>query len=106
GAHHTRPGLGLAAVGKPVCAGPAMTPSLELADFGSFLAGGRPVRIAGEPTRTVAFTRTACLPYDPNGDYHFEQSYVSYVIPILVRTIPGQALAWPLSESQCAQARP
>jgi len=24
----------------------------------------------------------------------------------VVRTIPGQALAWPLSESQCAQARP
>src|SRR5690606_36645472 len=81
GAHHTRPGLGLAAVGKPVRAGPAMTPYVELADFGSFFAGGRPVRIAGEPTRTVAFTRTASLPYDPNGHYHFEQAYVQYFIP-------------------------
>src|SRR5690606_12036022 len=66
---------------KPVRAGPAMTPSVELADFGSFFAGGRPVRIAGEPTRTVAFTRTASLPYDPNGHYHFEQAYVQYFIP-------------------------
>ncbi|WP_407849247.1 hypothetical protein [Bordetella petrii] len=62
-------------------AGPAMTLPVELADFGSFFAGGRPVRIAGEPARTVAFTRTASLPYDPNGHYHFEQAYVQYFIP-------------------------
>jgi len=58
-----------------------MTRALELADFGSFFAGGRPVRVAGEPARTVAFTRTASLPYDPNGHYHFEQAYVQYFIP-------------------------
>jgi pimeloyl-ACP methyl ester carboxylesterase len=58
-----------------------MTRPLELADFGSFFAGGRPVRITGEPVRDVAFTRTASLQYDPNGHYHFEQAYVQYFVP-------------------------
>jgi len=58
-----------------------MTHELSLADFGSFFAGGRPVNIEGESPRTVAFTRTASLPYDPNGHYHFEQAYVQYFIP-------------------------
>ena len=59
-----------------------MTQPLELADFGSFFAGGRPVRVTGEPVRTVSFTRTASLSYDPNGLYHFEQAYVQYFIPV------------------------
>nr|WP_043517158.1 alpha/beta fold hydrolase [Achromobacter arsenitoxydans] len=61
--------------------GQAMTKELALADFGSFYAGGRPVRIEGQPTRDIAFTQTASLAYDPNGLYHFEQAYVQYFIP-------------------------
>ncbi|WP_343737746.1 hypothetical protein [Achromobacter sp.] len=62
-------------------AGQAMTQELALADFGSFYAGGRPVRIDGQPKRDIAFTQTASLAYDPNGLYHFEQAYVQYFIP-------------------------
>jgi pimeloyl-ACP methyl ester carboxylesterase len=58
-----------------------MTPPLALADFGSFYAGGRQVRIAGLPARDIAFTQTASLAYDPNGLYHFEQAYVQYFVP-------------------------
>ncbi|MBO9354178.1 hypothetical protein GG851_09240 [Bordetella petrii] len=67
-----------------------MKPPLELADFGSFFAGGRPVRVTGEAVRQVAFTRTATLQYDPNGHYHFEQAYVQYFVPAR----PSQP--WPL----------
>ncbi|WP_454675970.1 hypothetical protein [Achromobacter marplatensis] len=70
-------------------AGQAMTPAgpssasepVALADFGSFYAGGKPVRVAGLPQRDIAFTQTASLAYDPNGLYHFEQAYVQYFIP-------------------------
>ncbi|MGE8611808.1 MAG: hypothetical protein ACN6PF_05865 [Achromobacter veterisilvae] len=62
-------------------AGQTMNPPLALADFGSFYAGGRQVRIAGLPARDIAFTQTASLAYDPNGLYHFEQAYVQYFVP-------------------------
>lgn len=62
-----------------------MTDDLHIARFGSFYAGGRQVRIAGQPTRTIAFTKTASLHYDPNGLYHFEQTYVQYLIPAKLR---------------------
>lgn len=55
--------------------------AVTLADFGSFYAGGRPVRVAGLPQREIAFTKSASLAYDPNGLYHFEQAYVQYIIP-------------------------
>ncbi|KGE01808.1 hypothetical protein JL37_00870 [Achromobacter sp. RTa] len=61
--------------------GQAMNPPLALADFGSFYAGGRQVRIAGQLTRDIAFTQSASLAYDPNGLYHFEQAYVQYFVP-------------------------
>lgn len=60
-------------------------PPLAIADFGSFHVGGAPMQIEGEPQRTVAFTASASLPYDPNGLYHFEQAYVQYFIPAVVR---------------------
>ncbi|WP_238913132.1 hypothetical protein [Achromobacter insolitus] len=62
-------------------AGQAMTQPVTLADFGSFYAGGRQVRIGGLPVRDIAFTQSASLAYDPNGLYHFEQAYVQYFIP-------------------------
>ncbi len=55
--------------------------AVTLADFGSFYAGGRPVRVAGLPQREIAFTKSASLAYDPNGLYHFEQAYVQYFVP-------------------------
>ncbi|CAM3685822.1 AB hydrolase-1 domain-containing protein [Bordetella sputigena] len=55
--------------------------TIALRDFGSFYAGGRPLRVSGEPVRTIAFTRTASLTYDPNGHYHIEHAYVQYFIP-------------------------
>ena len=58
-----------------------MTQPVTLADFGSFYAGGRQVRIGGLPVRDIAFTQSASLAYDPNGLYHFEQAYVQYFIP-------------------------
>ena len=54
---------------------------IALADVGSFYAGGRAVRIEGEPVREIAFTRAASLSYDPNGLYRFEQAYVQYFVP-------------------------
>ncbi|WP_454672790.1 hypothetical protein [Achromobacter pestifer] len=54
---------------------------VTLTDFGSFYAGGKPVRISGMPQRDIAFTQTASLAYDPNGLYHVEQAYVQYFIP-------------------------
>ena len=55
--------------------------AVTLSDFGSFYAGGRQVRIDGQPQRDIAFTQSASLAYDPNGLYHFEQAYVQYFIP-------------------------
>ncbi|MFC4276111.1 alpha/beta fold hydrolase [Achromobacter aloeverae] len=54
---------------------------IALADFGSFFAGGRTVRIEGKETRAIRFTQTASFQYDPNGTYHVEQAYVQYFIP-------------------------
>ncbi len=59
----------------------AASQGVTLADFGSFYAGGRQVRIDGLPRRDIAFTQSAALAYDPNGLYHFEQAYVQYFIP-------------------------
>jgi pimeloyl-ACP methyl ester carboxylesterase len=58
-----------------------MKPAIALRDFGSFHAGGRSLDIEGEPVRTISFTRTASLSYDPNGHYHVEHAYVQYFIP-------------------------
>jgi pimeloyl-ACP methyl ester carboxylesterase len=52
-----------------------------IARFGSFYAGGRQLRITGEPVRSIAFTQTASYEYDPNGLFHIEQAYVQYFIP-------------------------
>ncbi|MCB8837010.1 alpha/beta fold hydrolase [Aurantimonas sp. VKM B-3413] len=66
-----------------------MAESVRIARMGSFYAGGRQVRIEGEPVRDIAFTRTASLTYDPNGLYHFEQAYVQYFVPeTLVSPLP------------------
>lgn len=59
----------------------AVSQTVTLADFGSFYAGGRQVRIDGLPQRDIAFTQSASLAYDPNGLYHFEQAYVQFFIP-------------------------
>lgn len=52
-----------------------------LARFGSFYAGGRQIRVSGQPVRTIAFTQTTPYEYDPNGLFHVEQAYVQYFIP-------------------------
>ncbi|KOF53657.1 hypothetical protein AD428_12190 [Achromobacter sp. DMS1] len=68
--------------GRQAVSGSAPTDEpIALADVGSFYAGGRAVRIEGEPVREIAFTRAASLSYDPNGLYRFEQAYVQYFVP-------------------------
>lgn len=52
-----------------------------IARFGSFYAGGRRLVVEGRPTRTISFTDTASMTYDPNGLYHIEQAYVQYFVP-------------------------
>jgi pimeloyl-ACP methyl ester carboxylesterase len=54
---------------------------IRLARFGSFFAGGRPIRVEGEAPREVRFTSAAGALYDPNGLFHVEQAYVQYFIP-------------------------
>ncbi|MGE0314005.1 MAG: hypothetical protein AB7P21_20540 [Lautropia sp.] len=54
---------------------------IELADIGSFHAGGRRHRIDGEPTADIAIAPGLTLPHDPNGDYLIESCYVQYFIP-------------------------
>src|SRR3546814_16783887 len=53
----------------------------NIARFGSFYAGGRSLEIENRPVRTIAFTDTASMEYDPNGHYHIEQAYVQYFEP-------------------------
>jgi pimeloyl-ACP methyl ester carboxylesterase len=54
---------------------------IRLARFGSFLVGGRQVRVEGEAPREVRFTSAVGTLYDPNGLFHVEQAYVQYFIP-------------------------
>ena len=58
---------------------PSVSEPVALADFGSFYAGGKPVRVAGLPQRDIAFTQTASLAYDPNGLYPV--SYTHLTLP-------------------------
>ncbi|MCY3671246.1 MAG: hypothetical protein OXH14_09215, partial [Alphaproteobacteria bacterium] len=53
----------------------------SLKDFGSFHVGGRIVTVSGREKRTVAFTPSLVLEYDPNGEFLVEQVYVQYFIP-------------------------
>src|SRR3546814_6187071 len=53
----------------------------NIARFGSFYAGGRSLEIENRPVRTIAFTDTTSMEYDPNGLYHIEQAYVQYFEP-------------------------
>lgn len=58
-----------------------MTP-LALSKMGSFMAGGRKVRIEGEPVETISLsTGFRDYAYDPNGEFWIEQSYVQFFIP-------------------------
>ena len=52
-----------------------------LKDFGSFHVGGRIVTVSGQEKRSVAFTPSLVLEYDPNGEFLVEQVYVQYFIP-------------------------
>ncbi|GGF10196.1 esterase [Aliidongia dinghuensis] len=54
---------------------------VPLAGFGSFYAGGRQVRIEGQPVRRIQFTPTVDFDWDPNGLFHIEQAYVQWFVP-------------------------
>lgn len=55
---------------------------VDLAKFGSFHVGGRPVTVAGQPTRRIFFADAVPdFEYDPNGDFVIEQAYVQYFVP-------------------------
>ena len=54
---------------------------VPLAGFGSFYAGGRQVRIEGQPISRIQFTPTVDFDWDPNGLFHIEQAYVQWFVP-------------------------
>lgn len=60
---------------------------IRLAEFGSYYAGGRQIRIADQPSRQIAFTNAVRFPYDPNGLFHVEQAYVQFFVPASPRRI-------------------
>jgi len=60
-------------------AGEALT--LRLRRIGSFFAGGRQVKVEGEPPRHIRFSAQAAIEHDPNGTFHIEQAYVQSFVP-------------------------
>ena len=54
---------------------------VPLAGFGSFYAGGRQVRIEGQPIARIQFTPTVDFDWDPNGLFHIEQAYAQWFVP-------------------------
>lgn len=62
--------------------------SYELADFGSFHAGGRRFAIEGEPIANLHIAPGLQLNHDPNGVYAIESCYVQYDIPTRVSGEP------------------
>ena len=54
---------------------------LNLAGFGSYVAGGRTVRVDGEPVREIRFTETTSYRFDPNGTFPIEHAYVQWFAP-------------------------
>lgn len=54
---------------------------VPLAGFGSFYAGGRQVRIEGQPIAKIQFTPTVDFDWNPNGLFHVEQAYVQWFAP-------------------------
>lgn len=69
----------MAAVGIEVSAGEALT--VRLARIGSFFAGGRRIKVEGEPPRQIRFSAQAEIEHDPNGTFHIEQAYVQSFLP-------------------------
>jgi pimeloyl-ACP methyl ester carboxylesterase len=67
-------------------------PMIRLADFGSYYAGGRQIRITDQPSRQIAFTNAVSFPYDPNGLFHIEQAYVQFFVPAEPRIDPPLVL--------------
>lgn len=56
--------------------------SFALAEMGSFMAGGRKIRVEGEPVETISLsTGFRDYAYNPNGEFWIEQSYVQFFIP-------------------------
>ena len=55
--------------------------TLRLAHIGSFFAGGRRVKVEGEPLRHIRFSAQAGIEHDPNGTFHIEQAYVQSFVP-------------------------
>lgn len=66
---------------KPSNTSPHDTPPpIAIKEIGSFHLGGRPVTLAGLPTREMAFsTKGLPLIVDPNGEVEVEQMYVHFV---------------------------
>jgi pimeloyl-ACP methyl ester carboxylesterase len=57
------------------------TPSLRIAQVGSFHVGDRQIQVKGKEKQPIALTSSTSFSYDPNGLYHVEQAYVQYFIP-------------------------
>lgn len=59
-----------------------MAGSLALAEMGSFMAGGRKVRVEGQPVETISLSSGfKDYAYDPNGEFWIDQSYVQFFVP-------------------------
>lgn len=57
-----------------------MSEPITVAAIGGFHVGGRPVAVAGQPTRIAALAPgSPARPFDPNGDHVAGQMYVQYV---------------------------
>lgn len=67
-------------------------PRYALADFGSYTAGGRLVRVEGAPVRELQFTATTRYRHNPNGELAIEHAYVQYFRPAAPSGLPPVVL--------------
>ncbi len=55
---------------------------VDLARFGGVHVGGRALKVTGQPPLRVTYSDTLRdVPYDPNGTFWVEQSYVQFFVP-------------------------
>jgi pimeloyl-ACP methyl ester carboxylesterase len=63
-----------------IAAMPGVAAAYDVKEVGSFHIGGRAVSLEGLPVKEVVFSPgMAPIKVDPNGDFHAEQMYVSFV---------------------------
>ena len=65
---------------------------MAVKEFGSYVVGGRVVRVEGQPTLSLGVTQSASYTYDPNGTYAVEHAWVQYYVPMHRNNLPPVVL--------------